>query len=96
MAADSLEPAYLIVGSDRPKVTRALERLRARVGGDEAPMRAGRALRISDWKSKRITPAQARKVESQQVAALGDDERMQLVEDDTTTIPEVVKTLFAS
>jgi DNA polymerase III subunit delta len=30
--ADELQPAYLIVGSDRPKVTRALERLRSRVG----------------------------------------------------------------
>jgi DNA polymerase-3 subunit delta len=32
---EELKPAYLIVGSDRPKVARALERLRARVG-DEA------------------------------------------------------------
>ena len=32
MAATDLAPAYLIVGSDRPKVARALERLRARVG----------------------------------------------------------------
>jgi DNA polymerase-3 subunit delta len=30
--ADELEPAYLIVGSDRPKVARALRRLRDRVG----------------------------------------------------------------
>jgi len=29
-----LKPAYLIVGGDRPKVARALERLRARVGHD--------------------------------------------------------------
>ena len=33
--AEELGPAYLIVGSDRPKVARALERLRSRVG-DEA------------------------------------------------------------
>lgn len=32
MADDELQPAYLIVGSDRPKVARALERLRNRVG----------------------------------------------------------------
>jgi DNA polymerase III subunit delta len=34
VADDRLEPAYLIVGSDRPKVARALERLRGRVGDD--------------------------------------------------------------
>ena len=30
MAAEPLRPAYLLTGSDRPKITRALERLRAR------------------------------------------------------------------
>jgi DNA polymerase III subunit delta len=34
MSDDDLQPAYLIVGSDRPKVARALERLRARVGAE--------------------------------------------------------------
>ena len=32
--AQDLKPAYLIVGGDGPKITRALERLRARVGED--------------------------------------------------------------
>jgi DNA polymerase-3 subunit delta len=32
--ADDLKPAYLIVGGDGPKIARALERLRARVGDD--------------------------------------------------------------
>ena len=32
MAATELKPAYLIVGGDRPKISRALHRLRARVG----------------------------------------------------------------
>jgi DNA polymerase III subunit delta len=34
MAADELRPAYLLLGSDRPKVTRALARLRARFGSE--------------------------------------------------------------
>ena len=32
--SEQLEPAYLLTGSDRPKVARALQRLRARVGED--------------------------------------------------------------
>jgi DNA polymerase III subunit delta len=36
MAADELRPAYLLLGSDRPKVTRALARLRARFGAEAA------------------------------------------------------------
>jgi DNA polymerase III subunit delta len=32
--APDLKPAYLIVGGDRPKIARALERLRARIGDD--------------------------------------------------------------
>ena len=32
MAANELQPAYLLTGSDRPKIGRALQRLRARVG----------------------------------------------------------------
>jgi DNA polymerase III subunit delta len=32
MAADALRPAYLLVGTDRPKITRALGRLRTRFG----------------------------------------------------------------
>ena len=34
MASDVLEPVYLLMGTDRPKIGRALERLRARVGED--------------------------------------------------------------
>jgi DNA polymerase-3 subunit delta len=34
VAADVLEPVYLITGSDRPKIERALRRLRGRVGED--------------------------------------------------------------
>jgi len=34
MASDTLEPVYLLMGTDRPKIGRALERLRARVGED--------------------------------------------------------------
>ena len=32
--SEQLEPAYLLTGSDRPKVARALQRLRARIGDD--------------------------------------------------------------
>jgi hypothetical protein len=32
--ADELKPAYLLTGSDRPKIERALRRLRERVGED--------------------------------------------------------------
>jgi DNA polymerase-3 subunit delta len=32
MAADELRPVYLLIGTDRPKITRALARLRARFG----------------------------------------------------------------
>ncbi len=32
MAADELQPVYLLLGTDRPKITRALARLRARFG----------------------------------------------------------------
>ena len=32
--AQDLKPAYLLVGGDGPKIARALERLRARVGED--------------------------------------------------------------
>jgi DNA polymerase-3 subunit delta len=34
MAATELKPAYLLSGSDRPKITRALRRLRDRIGAD--------------------------------------------------------------
>jgi DNA polymerase III subunit delta len=34
MAADELRPAYLLLGTDRPKVTRALARLRKRFGAE--------------------------------------------------------------
>ena len=34
MAAEELEPVYLITGSDRPKIERALRRLRDRIGED--------------------------------------------------------------
>lgn len=34
VAADELEPVYLLSGSDRPKIARALRRLRDRVGSD--------------------------------------------------------------
>lgn len=36
--ADELDPVYLIVGSDRPKVARAFRRLRARVGEEAIQM----------------------------------------------------------
>ena len=36
--SDELEAAYLLTGSDRPKVARALQRLRARVGDDAAEL----------------------------------------------------------
>ena len=42
MADEELAPAYLIVGSDRPKVGRALERLRVRVGEDAVETLSGR------------------------------------------------------
>jgi DNA polymerase-3 subunit delta len=34
MAATELQPVYLLTGTDRPKIGRALQRLRARVGAD--------------------------------------------------------------
>ena len=34
MAATELKPAYLLSGSDRPKIARALRRLRDRIGDD--------------------------------------------------------------
>ena len=42
MAAE-LKPAYLIVGGDRPKVARALQRLRARIGDDAETLSAREA-----------------------------------------------------
>jgi DNA polymerase-3 subunit delta len=36
--ASELKPAYLITGSDRPKVTRAVRRLRERMGADAAEL----------------------------------------------------------
>lgn len=41
--AAALEPVYLLSGSDRPKIARALHRLRERVGGDAETMYAGEA-----------------------------------------------------
>jgi DNA polymerase III subunit delta len=38
--AAELKPAYLIVGSDRPKIQRALQRLRARVGEEAVEVRS--------------------------------------------------------
>jgi DNA polymerase III delta subunit len=40
--ADDLKPAYLIVGGDGPKIARALERLRARVGDDNVEVLSAR------------------------------------------------------
>ena len=42
MAAE-LKPVYLLSGSDRPKIARALQRLRGRVGGDTETLYAGEA-----------------------------------------------------
>jgi DNA polymerase-3 subunit delta len=42
MAAADLKPAYLIVGGDRPKVTRALHRLRARMGDENVEVLSAR------------------------------------------------------
>jgi DNA polymerase III subunit delta len=39
--ADELKPAYLIAGSDRPKVDRAVARLRARFDGDAVELHMG-------------------------------------------------------
>jgi DNA polymerase-3 subunit delta len=38
MAEEPLQPAYLLTGTDRPKVTRALARLRARFGAEAVEM----------------------------------------------------------
>ena len=42
LVADDLKPTYLIVGGDGPKVARALERLRARVGEDSVEVLSAR------------------------------------------------------
>jgi len=38
MAATALKPVYLITGGDRPKIQRALRRLRDRIGPDATEM----------------------------------------------------------
>src|SRR5204863_8638354 len=40
MAATELKPVYLIVGADRPKIQRALRRLRDRIGEDATELRS--------------------------------------------------------
>jgi DNA polymerase-3 subunit delta len=46
--AAALEPAYLIVGGDRPKITRALQRLRARVGQENVEQLSAREASADD------------------------------------------------
>ena len=42
MSSAELDPAYLIVGGDRPKIARALHRLRARIGEDSVELLTAR------------------------------------------------------
>ena len=46
--ANDLKPAYLIVGGDGPKIARALERLRARVGDENVEVLSARELTGGD------------------------------------------------
>ena len=40
MSADPLKPVYLLTGNDRPKIVRALRRLRARFGDESVELLA--------------------------------------------------------
>jgi DNA polymerase-3 subunit delta len=42
VAAGDLKPVYLLTGSDRPKIARALQRLRERIGEDSTELRSAR------------------------------------------------------
>ena len=46
--ADELKPAYLIAGTDRPKIDRAVERLRARFAADAVELRSAAELSGAD------------------------------------------------
>jgi DNA polymerase-3 subunit delta len=46
--ASELKPVYLLVGSDRPKITRAVRRLRARVGEDAVEQLSAREVSGAD------------------------------------------------
>jgi DNA polymerase-3 subunit delta len=48
MAAEELSPAYLLLGSDRPKVGRALGRLRARFGSEAVELLAADSISGAD------------------------------------------------
>lgn len=48
MAATELKPAYLLSGSDRPKIARALRRLRDRIGEDATERLSARAVTGED------------------------------------------------
>jgi DNA polymerase-3 subunit delta len=48
MAADELRPVYLLIGSDRPKITRALARLRARFGPESVETLAASSASAED------------------------------------------------
>ena len=46
--ADELKPAYLIAGTDRPKIDRAVERLRARYAVDAVELHSAGELSGAD------------------------------------------------
>src|SRR5260370_15315799 len=48
VVANELKPAYLLTGSDRPKIARALRRLRERIGDDSTEHLNGREATVAD------------------------------------------------
>ena len=58
-AVAHLKPVYLIVGSDKPKIGRALRRLRERIGGGGSSRAAAGAVQIRPGCNQAPPPAEA-------------------------------------